>query len=152
MHTHFIWTFRLIHMIAYSMIDFVLWKHQSPDLKLSYKSIASLIVQSRTSHTHEFEARFECLYCFHGCHITEHVLFSTYANFHLFAFLLKLFSVEKCINKPFKNKVRSVGEKASTEWGTCFIVDPQSLTRDILAHFVANAFNGQELVSFCYVV
>ena len=36
------------------------------------------------------------------------MLLSTYANFHLFAFLLKSFSVEKCfINNSFKNKVSS---------------------------------------------
>ena len=50
---------------------------------------------------------FERLYCFHGCHVTEHMLLSTCASLRLFAFLLKSFSVEKCINKPFKNKVHS---------------------------------------------
>ena len=33
--------------------------------------------------------------CCHGYHVTEHVLLSTYANFHLFAFLLKSFSILK---------------------------------------------------------
>ena len=35
------------------------------------------------------------------------MLLSTCASFRLFAFLLKSFGVEKCINKPFKNKVHS---------------------------------------------
>ena len=35
------------------------------------------------------------------------MLLSRYANFRSLAFLLKSFSVEKCINKPFKNKVCS---------------------------------------------
>ena len=35
------------------------------------------------------------------------MLLSTYGNFRLFAFLLKSFSVDKCINKPFNNKVCS---------------------------------------------
>ena len=52
-------------------------------------------------------SRFESLYVCHGCHVTEHVLLSTYANFRLFDFLLKSFNVDKCINKPFNNKVRS---------------------------------------------
>ena len=72
-------------------------------------------------------SRLERLYFFHGCHVSEHVLLSTYGNFRLFAFLLKSFSVDKCINKPFNNKVcsgldgersvyvHSVEEKASTE-------------------------------------
>ena len=52
--------------------------------------------------------RFERLYCFHGWHVTEHVLLSTYANFRLSVFPLKSYSVEKCIiNNSFKNKVRS---------------------------------------------
>ena len=92
------------------MIDFVLEKHQSPDLKLSCKFIATLFVQSRMSHIHEsseFEARFERLYCFRGCCVTGLMLLSKYANFCLFAFLLKSFCVEKCISKPFKNKVCS---------------------------------------------
>ena len=39
--------------IKYSMIDFVLEKHQSPDLQLSCKFIATLFVQRRMSHIHE---------------------------------------------------------------------------------------------------
>jgi len=58
-------------------------------------------------HTDLGNSRFERLYFFHGSHVTEHVLLSTYANFHLFAFLLKSFSVDKCINNLFNDKVRS---------------------------------------------
>ena len=43
----------------------------------------------------EFETRFERLHYCHGHHVTEHVLLSTYANFRLFAFLVKSFSVLK---------------------------------------------------------
>ena len=42
-----------------------------------------------------FETRFERLCCCHGYHVTEHVLLRTYANFRVFAFLLKSFSVLK---------------------------------------------------------
>ena len=42
-----------------------------------------------------FETRFERLYCRHRYHVTEHELLRTYANFRLFAFLLKPFSVLK---------------------------------------------------------
>ena len=38
---------------------------------------------------------FKRLYCCYENHVTEHVLLSMYANFHLFAFLLKSFSVLK---------------------------------------------------------
>ena len=41
------------------------------------------------------------------CRVTENVLLSTYANYRSFALLLRLFRVDKCINKPFKNKVHS---------------------------------------------
>ena len=66
----------------------------------------------RVSDKHD--SRNSKLYCCHGYHVTEHVLLSTYPNFHLFAFLLKSFSIlkvslslDKCINEPFKNKERS---------------------------------------------
>ena len=66
----------------------------------------------RASDKHD--SRNSKLYCCHGYHVTEHVLLSTYPNFHLFAFLLKSFSIlkvslslDKCINEPFKNKERS---------------------------------------------
>ena len=39
--------------------------------------------------------RFNRLCCFHGYHVTEHVLLSMYANFRLFTFLLTSFSVLK---------------------------------------------------------
>ena len=42
-----------------------------------------------------FETRFKQLCCCHGYHVTEHVLLRTYAIFHVFAFLLKSFSVLK---------------------------------------------------------
>ena len=41
------------------------------------------------------DSRNSKLYCCHRYHVTEHVLLSTYANFHLFAFLLKSFSILK---------------------------------------------------------
>ena len=47
----------------------------------------------RASDKHD--SRNSKLYCCHGYHVTEHVLLSTYANFHLFAFLLKSFSILK---------------------------------------------------------
>ena len=49
----------------------------------------------RRARFSEFETRFERLYYCHGYHVAEHVLLSTYANFRLFAFLLKSFSVLK---------------------------------------------------------
>ena len=63
--------------------------------------ISTLFVQRRNFSCErqtrflEFERRFERLYCCHRYHVTEHVLLSTYANFRLFAFLLKSFSVLK---------------------------------------------------------
>ena len=47
----------------------------------------------RASDKHD--SRNSKLYCCHGYQVTEHVLLSTYANFHLFAFLLKSFSILK---------------------------------------------------------
>ena len=47
----------------------------------------------RATQFSEFETGFERLYCCHGYHVTEHVLLSMYANFHLFAFLLKSFTI-----------------------------------------------------------
>ena len=47
----------------------------------------------RASDKHD--SRNSKLYCCHGYHVTEHVLLSMYANFHLFAFLLKSFSILK---------------------------------------------------------
>ena len=47
----------------------------------------------RASDKHD--SRNSKLYCCHRYHVTEHVLLSTYANFHLFAFLLKSFSILK---------------------------------------------------------
>ena len=41
------------------------------------------------------DSRNSKLYCYHGYHVTEHMLLSTYANFHLFAFLLKSFRILK---------------------------------------------------------
>ena len=90
------------------------------------------------------------------------MLLSKYANFGLFAFLLKSFSVEKCINKPFKNKVCS-------QYQACMVNGPFSYTplgkkrapskelvsqwihkawQETPAHLVANAFNDRQLVSF----
>ena len=101
--------------------------------------------------------------------MTEHVLLSMYANFRLFAFLLKSFSVEKCINKPFKNKVcsqyqdwmmnsqftyallgkkRSPSEELVSQWIHIVHKDWQ----EIPAHSDANAFNDRQLVSFSCVV
>ena len=91
-----------------------------------------------------------------------------YANFRLFAFLLKSFSVEKyIINNSFKNKVRSqyqawmmngplnntpLGKKrASSEE----LVSSQWIHKawqEIPSHLVANAFNDRQLVSFSCVV
>ena len=51
--------------------------------------------RERRTRFSEFETRFERLYYCHGYHVTEHVLLSTYANFRLFAFLVKSFSVLK---------------------------------------------------------
>ena len=63
----------------------------------------------RATHMNLGNSRLKCLYFFHGCHVTEHVLFiSMYENFRLFAFFLKLFSIDKCINKLFNNKVQNV--------------------------------------------
>ena len=95
------------------------------------------------------------------------MLLSTYANFCLFAFLLKSFSVEKCIiNNSFRNKVRSqyqawmmngpfnhaplgkerapIEELVSSQW-------IHKAWQEIPAHLVANAFNDR-LVSFSCVV
>ena len=120
------------------------------------------------SHTHE--SRFERLYCFHGCHVTEHVLLSTYANFCLLAFLLKSFSVEKCIiNNSFKNKVCSqyqawmmngpfnyapLGKKRapSEDLVSQWIHTVHKAWQEIPAHLDANAFNDRQLVSFSCVV
>ena len=41
------------------------------------------------------DSRNSKLYCCHGYHVTEHMLLSTYANFHFFAFLLKSFRILK---------------------------------------------------------
>ena len=60
---NFIWTFRLIHI-----------KHQSPDLKLSCKFVATMFVQSRTSHTHEsrkFKARMPVFFSWVSCYWTR---------------------------------------------------------------------------------
>ena len=38
----------------------------------------------------EFETLFKRLFCTHGYHVTEPVLLRTYANFHLFAFAVKV--------------------------------------------------------------
>ena len=85
------------------------------------------------------------------------MLLCRYANFRLFAFLLKSFSVEKCIiNNSFKNRVRSqyqawmmngpfncalLGKKrvpseelVSSQW-------IHKAWQEIPAHLVANAFN-----------
>ena len=90
------------------------------------------------------------------------MLLSKYANFCLFAFLLKSFCVEKCINKPFKNKVCS-------QYQACMVNGPFSYTplgkkrapskelvsqwihkawQETAAYLVANAFNDRQLVSF----
>ena len=90
------------------------------------------------------------------------MLLSKYANFCLFAFLLKSFCVEKCINKPFKNKVCShyqacmvnglfsytpLGKKRtpSKELASQWIHKAWQKTP---ARLVANAFNDRQLVSF----
>ena len=90
------------------------------------------------------------------------MLLNKYANFCLFAFLLKSFCVEKCINKPFKNKVCS-------QYQACMVNGPFSYTplgkkrapskelvsqwihkawQETAAYLVANAFNDRQLVSF----
>ena len=111
-------------------------------------------------------SRFESLYFFHGCYVTEHVLLSTYANFHLFAFLLKSFSIDKCINKPFNNKVHSQyqawmvnGPFTYTKLGKQQALSEELVSQwiykakqEIPAHLVANGFNDRQLVSFSCVV
>ena len=91
---------------------------------------------------------------------------STYANFCLFAFLLKSLSVEKCIKKASKNKVCSQYQ----DWmmNSPFTYTPLGKKRvpseelvsqrihkawqEIPAHLDANAFNDRQLVSFSFVV
>jgi len=92
------------------------------------------------------------------------MLLSTCANFRLFAFLSKVVSVDKCINKPFKNKVYSQyqawmvnGQSTYTPFGKKQAQSeelvPQWIHKawqEIPAHLVANAFNDR-LVSFSCV-
>ena len=111
-------------------------------------------MQSGKSHTHESR---------------NSKLLSTYANFHLFAFLLKLFSVENCINQPFKNKVCSqyqdwmmnhpftytpLGKKRAPreELVSQGIHTVHKAWQEIPAHLDTNAFNDRQLVSFSCVV
>ena len=95
---------------------------------------------TRVQHIHIYLnlSLFEGLYCFHGCHVTEHMLLSTYASFRLkLLFSWSRLVLRNVLTSPISGLddeqsvyLLSVGEKASTKWGTCFTVDPQSLARD----------------------
>jgi len=86
--------------------------------------------------------------------------------FCLFAFLLKSFTVDKCINKPFKNNVHSQYQAwmvnvpftytpLGKTGGPSEELDSQWIHKawqEISTHLVANAFNDPQLVSFSCVV
>jgi len=85
------------------------------------------------------------------------MLLSTCVNFRLFAFLSKAVSVDKCINKPFKNKVCSQyqawmvnGQFTYTPFGKKQVQSEElalqwihKAWQEIPAHLVANAFNDR---------
>ena len=91
-----------------------------------------------------------------------------YANFRLFAFLLKSFSVEKCIiDNSFRNKVRSqyqawmmngpfnyapLGKKRAPSEELVSAQWIHKAWQEIPTHLVPNAFNDRQLVSFSCVV
>ena len=83
------------------------------------------------------------------------MLLSTCTNFCLFAFLLKSVSADKCISKPFKNKVRSQFQAwmvnslfTYTPLGKKQVPSEEPVSQwihkawqEIPAHLVTNAFN-----------
>ena len=130
-------------MIQYSMIDFVLWKTSMTWFKTANLSPHCLCRVERATHTNlgiQSKVWTLVLFSWVSCYwasAIKHVW-----KFPFVCFSLKSFSIEKCINKPFKEQgvlpisgldderpvyLHSVGEKASADWRTYFTVDSHSL-------------------------